>query len=73
MEFNDLYKGYENSEFDTNVYEYAQAEWVKLESACINMNEENMNQIISTEEVSKVFNKMCNNWAVVLIIFLMKY
>ncbi len=44
-EFNELFKGYEKSEFDTNVYEYAQAEWIRLESACINMNEGNMNQI----------------------------
>ncbi len=40
-EFNELYKGYENSEFDTNFYEYAQAEQVRLESNCINMNEGN--------------------------------
>ncbi len=60
-EFNELYEGYENSEFDTNFYEYTQAEWVRLESACINMNEGNINQIISIEEVCKVLNKMHNN------------
>ncbi len=63
-EFNELYKGYQNSEFDTNLYEYTQAERVRLESTCINMNEGYINQIISIEEVFKVLNKMCNNIAV---------
>ncbi len=63
-EFNELYKVYENSEFDTNFYVYAQAERVRLESTCINMNEGNINQIISIEEVCKVLNKMRYNKAV---------
>ncbi len=63
-EFNELYKGYKNSEFDTNIYEYIQAEEAKLESACITMNKGNINQIISIKEVCKVLNNMRNNKAV---------
>ncbi len=64
VEFNDLYKRYKKSEFDKHFYEYSEAEQVRLESACINMNECNIIQIISIEEVCKVLNKMHNNKAV---------
>ena len=63
-DYKELYKGYDNDEFDGAFYEYAISEITRLEDTCTNMNEGFINQSIMVNEVSKVLRKMRNNKSV---------
>ncbi len=63
-DYKELYKGYDTNYFDADFYKYAQAQIIRLKAACNNMDEGNMNQSISSNEVDKVLRKLRNNKSV---------
>ncbi len=52
-EYKELYKGYDIYEFEADCYEYSQAQIIRLQAACNDMDEGNMNQYIYISLLSR--------------------